>query len=281
MLGRTRNAIWALFAREVTGATLTAVDLAGVLDVPARTSAERTAGVAVIPVTGLIMQHASVWSRYGLATATEDLVAQIRAAVADPAIRSIVLDMESPGGFVYGVQEAADAIRTLREQKPIHAVANSYAASAAYWLASAASTLMVTPSGEVGSIGVFAVHEDWSNAYAQMGVTPTVVKAGRYKAEFTDTAPLSDEARAALQTSVDESYEAFVRGVAAGRGVTPAAVRDGFGEGRMVPAAKAVAAGMADRVATIDALVARLTPTPRGAKADGETRRRVLRHRAR
>jgi capsid assembly protease len=212
-------------------------------------------GVAVIPVAGLIVQHPSIFTRYGLAVSTEELVAQVRAAVADAAIRAIVLSIESPGGFTYGVSEAAAAIRGLREQKPISAVANSYAASAAYWLASAASELVVTPSGDVGAIGVFAVHEDWSRAYEKAGVKPTLVRAGKYKAEFSDLVPLTDDARAELQRTVEASFETFITDVALGRRVSAATVREGFGQGRMVSAQRAVRLGMADRVASLSEVV--------------------------
>ncbi len=238
--------------------------------------------VAVIPITGFIMQHRSLWSEIGLATSTEALQAQIRAAVADASVRAIVLNIESPGGFAYGLQEAAATIRSLRERKPIVAVANSYAASAAYWLASAASELVVTPSGDVGSIGVFAVHEDWSKAYEKAGVLPTVIRAGKYKAEFSDTAPLGDEARAELQRAVEETYSQFVADVALGRRVSGAVVETRFGAGRMVSSRRAVAAGMADRVATLEQVIAGAVAGGRGggpgfaARADLDLRRRRL-----
>ena len=211
-------------------------------------------------MVGLILQREPAWAdEYGVPmTGTDVLVGQLRAAVADRSIRAIVLDIESPGGLIYGVPEAAEEIRELREQKKITAVANSYAASAAYWLAAQASEVVVTPSGEVGSVGVFAVHQDWSEFYAKLGIKPTQIFAGKYKTEFSGLAPLSDEARDELQRRVDETYENFIKAVAAGRGVSAAAARDGFGQGRMVRAKAAVAAGMADRVATLQSVVTKL-----------------------
>jgi len=118
--------------------------------------------------------------------------------------------------------------------------------------------LIVTPSGEVGSIGVVAAHMDISKMAESAGLKVTLVSAGKYKTEGNQFEPLSDEARAALQVRVDDYYAMFVKAVARNRGVSPADVRNGFGEGRVVGAKQAVALGMADRVATLDETLARL-----------------------
>lgn len=255
------------------------------LGLQAASPAQAVPTVAVLPLRGLVMQHESIWTEYGFAFSTETLIAQVRALVADQAVKAIVLDIDSPGGGVYGVVEAAEAIRAARDVKPVIAVANAMAASAAYWIASAASEVVVTPSGDVGSIGVFAQHEDWSGWYEQQGIVPTIVKAGPYKAEFADSRPLSDEARAELQRQVDECYHRFLAQVAKGRGVPVATVEADFGGGRMLSAKAAVAAGMADRVGTVtDVLVqvARAAAKPAGTKAEAhgldlDARRRRLR----
>jgi ClpP class serine protease len=88
------------------------------------------------------------------------------------------------------------------------------------------------------------------------GVSPTIVQAGKYKTEDNPLGPLSDEARAAMQAQVDATYSMFVRSVAKGRGVTPSAVKSGFGEGRMVNAKDAVASGIADKIGTLDEYLA-------------------------
>src|SRR5690606_12609791 len=110
-------------------------------------------------------------------------------------VGTIVLDVDSPGGGVYGVAEFAEEIYKARGQKRIVAVANSMAASAAYWIATAADELVVTPGGEVGSIGVYMLHEDWSGAYEKAGIKPTVIKFGENKAEGIDVEPLSESAQ--------------------------------------------------------------------------------------
>ena len=138
------------------------------------------------------------------------------------------------------------------------AVANSRAASAACWIGTAADELWVTPSGQVDSIGVFAAHEDISKALEEEGVKVTLVSAGKYKTEGMPYEPLSAEARASMQQMVDTFGNMFINAVARNRGIGSYAVKNGFGEGRMVLAQDAVRAGMADGLAALDQTVARL-----------------------
>jgi capsid assembly protease len=213
--------------------------------------------VAVLQIRGVIAQHASLVSDIcpGAGTSTEQLMAAINAAAADPAVRSIVLDIDSPGGSVFGVQELADAIVAARAQKPIAAVANASASSAAYWIASAAHELFVTPSGEVGSIGVYGVHQDTTKADEAAGKTTTLISAGKYKTE--GFGPLTDDARAHMQERIDGYYTQFVKAIAKNRGVPVDAVRSGYGQGRTLSAEPALAAGMVDGIATLDQVIAR------------------------
>lgn len=213
--------------------------------------------VAVIPLMGVIVPRASMFSQMSGGTSLDRFRSQIRKAAADPDIGSIVLDVDSPGGSVDLVPEAAADIRQARANKRVVAVANTEAASAAYWLASQADELVVTPSGAVGSIGVFAAHEDYSVALEMEGIKTTLVSAGKYKVEGNPFEPLTDEARQAIQDDVDHYYGMFVADVAKGRGTTAGKVRAGFGEGRMVTAQRAVELGMADRVGTLEDTIAR------------------------
>jgi signal peptide peptidase SppA len=214
--------------------------------------------VAVIQVYGVISQRMSLMAEISGGTSAEQLTKQLRAALADPNIGSIVLDVDSPGGGVEGVPELAAEILDARGKKKIIAVANTMAASAAYWLASCASELVVAPSGQVGSIGVFTAHEDMSQALEKEGIKVSMISAGKFKTEGNPYEPLSDEARAALQMKVTAFYEMFVKAVAKGRGVAQADVKGGFGQGRMLLAQDAVKEGMADRVATLDQTLSRL-----------------------
>jgi len=217
----------------------------------------RSAGrgvVAVVPVVGTIVHRGGDMAS-GTAS-TQALIAQLQQLDNDPNVRAVVLDIDSPGGTVDGVQEAADAMRAL--SVPVVAVANSMAASAAYWLAAQADEIVITPSGEVGSVGVYSMHADMSKALEIEGLDVTIVSKGKHKTEGNPFEPLGDEAKAEMQAHVDEAYAQFVADVAKGRGVSPSAVRSGYGEGRMVRGKAAVKAGMADRVATLEATVERL-----------------------
>ncbi len=267
---------WAIIPEKLTEiSAFLSLAAAGKLD-PAQVKAAyggaqapqtKTAGaVQVIPVNGVISQRMNLMSEFSGGTSTQGLAKQIRGAVADPAVGAIVLDVSSPGGSVYGVEELAQEIYNARGDKKIVAVANSLMASAAYWISSAADEIVVTPGGELGSIGVIAAHTDRSKAMDALGVKTTYISAGKYKTEGNPDEPLSEDAQAFMQQRVNEYYDAFTKAVARGRGATAAAVRSGYGQGRVVGAAEAVSLGLADRVDTLDATIARLS-TPRAQRS--------------
>lgn len=215
-------------------------------------------GIAVIPLYGVLAQRMNMMTDISGGTSTEKFGAWFDQAMADPAISAIILDCDSPGGEVAGIAELYAKIFGARGSKPIVAIANSMAASAAYWVACAADEVVCTPSGMVGSIGIITIHADTSEADLEEGVKYTVLSSGKYKAEGNSYEPLSAEGRAAIQSLLDTSYGQFVNAVAKGRGVAVSAVRSGFGQGRIVTADAALAAGMVDRIATLDDTVARL-----------------------
>jgi signal peptide peptidase SppA len=216
----------------------------------ARTAPRASGDVVVIPVLGTITQR-SPW--YG--SSTEFLANALRAALADGS-RAIVLEVDSPGGEVYGVDELASLIRAARATKPIVAVSNALTASAAYYLAAQADELLVTPSGEVGSIGVYGGHEDWSGALDQMGIVITLISAGEGKTDGNPFEALSDEARADMQAAVDRYYGMFASAVAKGRKVSVETVRSSW-KAKVYGAKEAVAIGMADAVGTLDDAIRR------------------------
>ena len=236
--------------------------------------------IAVLPLFGVLMQRADMMSEMSGATSVERFATTFRAAVNDPQVRAIVLNIDSPGGSVFGIDELAAVVAEARATKDIVAVANSLAASAAYWVAASASEIVVTPGGEVGSIGVLAAHIDESRANDAAGMTVSLVSAGKYKTEGNPFEPLSEEARANLASRVNDYYGMMTARIAAGRGVSADAVRSGFGEGRVVGAKQAVKLGMADRVetleATIDRLAARKQRLRRTAAGAVEIERRRL-----
>jgi len=221
--------------------------------------------VRVIPMYGLITQRASLMSSYSGGTSVDDLRGAVRDALADPEVATIVFDIDSPGGSVDGVPELAEELRRSRGAKPMVGVANTLVASAAYWLAAQLDELVASPSAEVGSIGVYAMHQDLSRAYDAAGITPTLISAGKYKVEANEFAPLDPEARDQLQSQVDAFYRMFVADVAKGRGVSTTVVGDSYGQGRTMLAREAKAAGMVDGIATLEQTVQRFQPRRRGA----------------
>ncbi|GJM23933.1 MAG: hypothetical protein DHS20C16_03480 [Phycisphaerae bacterium] len=238
-------------------------------------SQQRSANkVRVLPLFGTITQRPSFLSDLFGGTSTNEFTKAFDSALADETVKAVVIEIDSPGGSVSGVDELSRHIYAARGTKPILAIANSLAASAAYWVGSAADELHVTPSGQVGAVGVVAVHEDWSGALDKAGIKPTFITAGAHKAEGNSAEPLTDDAREELQAQVDHAYDMFVTALARNRGATKAMVRDNYGQGRVLNAKAAVAAGMADSVATIDDVIkragsshARTLTTLRGAKA--------------
>jgi signal peptide peptidase SppA len=187
--------------------------------------------------------------------------------------------VDSPGGSISGTQELADKIYNARKTKPIYAIADSMAASAALWIASAAGHFCCTPGGEVGSVGVYCIHVDESEANKRDGMNVSVIAAGKYKMECGPFAPLTDEARAYLQGSVDATYGKFLKAVARHRGVSVADVKAKYGEGRLLNADDALKAGLIDSVRTFDDLMGKLTggqwspAASAGRAAEDEVRR--------
>lgn len=213
--------------------------------------------VAVIPVRGTISHHSDMWSWLFGETTVESLEKTVRQYANDPSIKSIVLDIDSPGGSASGMPELAATIRSLRSKKPIVAVANGIAASAAFNIGASASAFYASPSSLVGSVGVYALHMDYSDAMAKEGIKPSFVSAGKFKVEGNQFEPLGDDARAHMQHIVDETYAQFVTDVAKGRRVSEATVKRDFGQGRVVTAREAKAAGMVDDILTLEQAITR------------------------
>lgn len=223
-------------------------------------------GIAVLPLYGVITQRGNMVDDVSGpgSVSTQLFGSALRDAIADPAVGSILIDIDSPGGSVYGISELSDEISAAKSQKPVVAIANSLAASAAYWLGAQASKFYVTPGGEVGSIGVWQAHFDYSQAMATEGVTPTLISAGKYKIEGNPYAPLDEEAKAFLQSRTDDYYATFTKAVARGRSVPIAQVRDGMGQGRVLGADAALAQNMVDGIATLSDVIKKMQ---RDAKA--------------
>ncbi len=249
----------------------------------AQRPADRIAGnVAVLPLFGTIFPRANMMTDVCGATSAERFGAQFDELVKNSGVSAIVLDVDSPGGQVPGIDELSRKIFEARGTKPIVAVANHTMMSAAYWIGTSADEVVVTPSAYVGSIGVFSIHEDMSAALEKEGIKVSLISEGKYKTEGNPYEPLSEEARAAIQERIAEIHDTFIKAVARNRGVKPADVREGFGQGRYFGARRAVQLGMADRIATLEETLTRLqrqAPARRGASANSDLdfRRRRMR----
>jgi signal peptide peptidase SppA len=223
-------------------------------------------GVAIIPMYGVLSPRANMLSESSGGTSFERLSSQLREAAARSDVKTIVIDCDSPGGSCAGASEFAALLRDVRTRKPVIAQANHQMASAAYWVLANATKIHASPSAYVGSIGVFSIHNDLTEALGKVGVKRTFISAGKFKLEGVDGAPLTEEGHAARTEQVTRTYDRMVGDIAKGRGATAAAVRGGYGEGRIVDADKALELGMVDKLCTLDETLDRLLPA--GASAD-------------
>lgn len=218
----------------------------------------RGRAVAIVPLRGLLVPSIDFFGAR-IPGGTAVFRDSLREALRHPDVESILLDVDSAGGSTDGIEEAASELFEARKTKRIVASINALGASAAFWIASQAHELTMTPSGHAGSIGVMAVHLDVSERAKREGLAISIISAGRFKHEASEWAPLTPGARDHLQGLVDDRYQAFVRDVARGRKVSAATVERDFGQGRVHHARQALAARMVDRIESFDVTLARLT----------------------
>ena len=223
-------------------------------------------GIAIIPIEGTLVKKASGMAAMSGLTTYDALSQQFADAVNNPAVTGIVFDCSSPGGEVSGMIPLADQIFAARGFKPIYAVANDGAFSAAYALASAADKIYVTQTGGVGSIGVFTAHLDQSKADEKSGLKYTYIKAGEKKTAGNPHEPLSDDAQADLQDEVDRIYGMFCQMVARNRKASLAQVTGTeagcyFGE-RAVPLLADKVGSLQDALADIGVAINRNANMP-------------------
>jgi len=204
-------------------------------------------GVAHIPIVGELTPSASTCGAFSMQGETEyGFIAEAcRAADADPAVSSVVFDINSPGGYVDGVDQAAQAMAAIA--KPTEARVSGMAASAAYWLASQADKIVATsPADEFGSIGVAMEWYDDDEAMAKKGVAHRVFTSSDAPDKRPDYS--TDEGKATLVKQLDALHKVFVFRVAEGRNVSPDKVNKDFGRGGVLIASAAKAAGMIDHI---------------------------------
>jgi signal peptide peptidase SppA len=249
------------FHREALFARLHEPESAAKL-IPSRKS---TGNVAVLSLSGFISPRPTMMSLLFGGTSAEGFAREVQSAMLDPEVSAVVMDVNSPGGSVFGIPEAAAKIRSVRGLKPMVSVSNPLMASAAYHLASQADEVVTTQSGLTGSIGAFALHVDESASIAAQGLKVTEIAYGRRKTEASSVKPLSDEALGAIQEQVDYYGKLFEADVAAGRRTSIANVRARYGEGAMFTAPTARSSGLVDRIATLDEVVSELSSGSRKA----------------
>ena len=180
--------------------------------------------VAIIPVHGTLAKRLYGLDAISGGRTMGDIKENIEQALNDPAISSIVLDVDSPGGTVDGTKELADFIRESKAKKPIVAYANGLSASAAYWISSAATKIVAFDTTQVGSIGVIVSHTDRSKQLEEAGLKITHIYHGKYKAMGNQTEALSPEAIEYIQEKVDYYHTMFVDAIAENRGLKPSDV---------------------------------------------------------
>jgi signal peptide peptidase SppA len=270
-----RTIIAGILARRMVGQDADPAEIAAALvnrkNLPQ--PGDQNGAVAIIPVYGVIAPRMNLLSEMSGGTTFEKLTAQLHEAMGNKAVKTIVFDVDSPGGNVAGATEFAREVMKARTKKPIIAQAQYLMASAAYWTMACATEVVAAPSAMVGSVGVYTIHDDVSEALAQLGVKREVISAGKYKAEAMDGFPLSDAARGHIQSLVTDVHERMLGDISKGRGAQIDVVRVGYGQGRSLSAEDALAAGMVDRIATLDETLARVmsaAPTTERAAALAE-----------
>lgn len=228
-------------------------------------------GVAVVCIEGVIAKRMNMFSQISGGVSTELVARDLRLAMADPSVHSIILCIDSPGGTVDGTQTLASAIAA--SSKPIVTLASGTMASAAYWIGSAAQAVYIVDSTTVvGSIGVVATHTDVSGAEAQRGVKTTEIYAGRYKRIASSYGPLSDVGHQTIQDQVDYTCSLFVSAVAQQRGVSEAKVIKDMADGRIFIGQQAIDAGLVDGVSTLGELVQQLNASRTSGTPVGKAR---------
>jgi signal peptide peptidase SppA len=216
-------------------------------------SFRRFGSTAIVGLQGTIFPKANLFTEISGGTSAQMFRRDLGEAVKDKQVKSIILDVDSPGGSVLGIAEAGQAVKAANDFKPVIASVNSgIGASAAYWIISQAGRIEAGPSTAVGAIGVRMLHQDVSKAERAEGVKTTVLSSGKNKSLGHPYEPLTKEAKAHFQAELDKIHSKFIQAVAQGRGVSEETVRNRFGQGAMVQADDALEVGMIDAISDFD-----------------------------
>jgi signal peptide peptidase SppA len=251
--------IQAILDRAMTGAEVDLEAVAARLGKPLENTGGRVemrGSIAVLDVEGPLFRRADLFADISGATTVQNMATDLRKAADNALISHIVLNIDSPGGQVNGIQEFADQVREVSAIKPVLAYVDGMAASGAYWIASAASRIVLNESSLVGSIGVVASIRDNRGAQERQGIKQYEIVSSQSPYKRPDVS--TEAGRAQILQVVDALADVFIGRVAAFRGVSAEDVLARFGQGRILPAAQAMAAGMADEIASFEPLLTRL-----------------------
>ena len=218
-------------------------------------------GVAVIPVTGPIMRYANLFTRISGATSTQELATDLQAALDDPGVKAIVLNMDTPGGEASGINELADMVYAARGKKPIKAYVGGTAASAGFWIASAADEVVIDDTALIGSIGVVVEVAVRDAADGEKRYTITSSNAPNKRPDLG-----SEEGRAQISKPIDALANVFVSKVARNLNLDPAEVPAKGDHGGLLVGAQAVKAGLAHRIGSLESLITELAASAKSAK---------------
>jgi signal peptide peptidase SppA len=220
-------------------------------------------GVAIIPVTGPLFRYANLFTAISGASSYELIARDFTVALENPQIKGIILDIDSPGGEVNGVSELSNMVYAARGKKPVVAYASGDAASGAYWIASAADEIVVSETSALGSIGVVGVYRGKS------GAPNSDVEIVSSQSPHKRLDPQTDEGRARLQLRIDSMADVFISTIARNRDVAPEIVQTHYGGGDVMIGARAVEAGLADRVGSLEQLIQELSTSPQSPPLEG------------
>lgn len=222
-------------------------------------------GVASIDVVGPIQKEASSLG----GTSSVMLRRAVSQAANNDAITSIMLRIDSPGGMTAGTHELAMAVAEAAKKKPVYAFIEDLGASAAYWVASQATKIIVNPTCKAGGIGTYMAVADYSGAAEKEGVKVHLIKAGEFKGAGTPGTEITDAQLAEWQRLCNEINAFFIAGVQTGRHMSAKQVQE-LADGRVHVGQKAVDLGLADSVASYEEALSQLsqaaTKTKRGLK---------------
>ncbi|MBF0270326.1 MAG: S49 family peptidase [Alphaproteobacteria bacterium] len=213
-------------------------------------------GVATVSINGPIFRHANLMTDLSGATSLGLTAKEFGAAVDSPAVKAIILSLDSPGGQANGIAEFQAAVRSANAIKPVVAYVGGMSTSAAYFIASGAGEIVVDRMATLGSIGIIATLRDTSAIDQSRGVKTYNIVSSQSPLKNAD--PGTEAGMASLQAYVDRLAQEFINAVAEARGVAPEKVMADFGQGGLLVGADAVAAGMADALGSYEQTISRL-----------------------